>query len=138
MVSHGSQTKGRGLVGMMQNNKNDTGKPILGRKHGEGKPVISKVPTRIIYEMEKVLSYGFNKYENIENWRHVEPDLFKESLLRHILKIWENGIDAVDPESGMLHLSHAACNIAFILELMDKPEIVTTDSLSRLWKQEEK
>lgn len=103
---------------MMQNNKNDTGKPVL-----------SHVPVRIIYEIEKVREYGIKKYHDPENWRTVEPERYKEALLRHILKVWENGIDAVDPESGMLHLSHAACNIAFILELLGEPTITTISAV---------
>lgn len=39
---------------------------------------------------------------------------YHEALLRHILKAWTDPY-AVDPESGLLHIEHAACNIAFLL-----------------------
>lgn len=37
--------------------------------------------------------------------------------LRHTLAVWDD-ITARDEESGLLHLSHIATNIAFLLELM--------------------
>lgn len=87
-------------------------------KDDKNKPILSNVPIEIIYEIEKVRSYGIKKYNDPENWKKVEAERYKEALLRHCLKVWEKGINAKDEESGLLHLSHMACNIAFILELI--------------------
>ena len=81
------------------------------------KPILSLVPKQIIYEIEKVRAFGSNKYKDRNNWKKVELERYHEALLRHTLAIWED-IDAKDKESGLLHLSHMATNIAFILELL--------------------
>lgn len=86
-------------------------------KADSGKPILSLVPTEIIKEIEKVRSYGVKKYKEPDNWKQVEIERYHEALLRHTLAVW-NDLYATDNESGLLHLSHIATNIAFILELM--------------------
>ena len=90
-------------------------------KADAGKPILSLVPVEIIYEIEKVRSYGVKKYKNPDNWKNVELERYHEALLRHTLAVWDD-IGARDEESGLLHLSHIATNIAFILELLKDKE----------------
>lgn len=90
-------------------------------KADSGKPNLSLVPKEIIYEIEKVRSFGVKKYKEPDNWKKVEIERYHQALLRHTLAIWED-INARDGESGLLHLSHIACNVAFILELMKEKE----------------
>ena len=90
-------------------------------KADAGKPILSLVPKHIIYEIEKVRSYGSKKYKNPDNWRNVEMKRYHEALLRHTLAIW-NDIEARDDESGLFHLSHIACNVAFLLEMIRNKE----------------
>jgi hypothetical protein len=90
-------------------------------KADAGKPNLSLVPKQIIYEIEKVRKFGSQKYKDSNNWKKVELERYHEALLRHTLAIW-NDINARDKESGLLHLSHMATNIAFILELMNDKE----------------
>lgn len=93
-------------------------------KVDSGKPNLSLVPTQIIYEIEKVRAFGSKKYKGPDNWKSVELERYHQALLRHTLAIWDD-VGAKDKESGLLHLSHMATNIAFILELMkdgDKDE----------------
>lgn len=90
-------------------------------KADDGKPTLSLVPTEIIFEIEKVRSYGNKKYHSPDNWKQVEVERYHEALLRHTLAMWDD-INARDKESGLLHLSHMATNIAFILELMKEAE----------------
>lgn len=85
------------------------------------KPILSLVPKQIIYEIEKVRAFGSKKYKDRNNWKKVELKRYHEALLRHTLAIWDD-INAKDKESGLLHLSHMATNIAFILELMKDKE----------------
>lgn len=89
-------------------------------KADAGKPHPSYVPVEIIEAVMRVREYGNAKYGDPDNWRTVEPERYHEALLRHILRAW-NEPYAVDTESGLLHLEHAACNIAFLLALM--PEV---------------
>ena len=86
-------------------------------KADSGKPILSLVPPEIIFEIEKVRRYGVDKYKDPENWRRVEVERYHQAILRHTMAIWED-VTARDEESGLLHLSHIATNIAFILELM--------------------
>ena len=92
--------------------------PISGEKWeakaDSGKPNLSLVPKQIIYEIEKVRSFGVKKYKDPENWKRVELERYHQALLRHTLAVWED-INARDKESGLLHLSHIACNTVFQL-----------------------
>lgn len=90
-------------------------------KADNGKPLLSLVPKQIIYEIEKVRRFGVEKYKDPDNWKKVEIGRYHEALLRHTLAIWED-FKAKDKESGLLHLSHIATNVAFILELMNEME----------------
>jgi hypothetical protein len=68
-----------------------------------------------------VRKFGSQKYKDTENWKKVELERYHQALLRHTLAMW-NDVQAKDKESGLLHLSHMATNIAFILELMNDKE----------------
>ena len=85
-------------------------------KADAGKLQISLVPTGIIREIARVRMYGTKKYGDPENWKKVEKERYKDALLRHILAYVDDP-DGVDDESGLPHLSHVACNVAFLIEL---------------------
>lgn len=89
-----------------------------GAKADRGKLHLSWVPPEIVREVAKVREYGNAKYHDPENWRTVEAGRYHEAMLRHVLACW-NDPYAVDPESGLLHLSHIACNVAFQLALRE-------------------
>lgn len=89
-------------------------------KKDEGKPDYTLVPTAIIEEIERVREYGCIKYDR-DNWKTVPDatDRYEKAMLRHMMAIWSRGnIKEKDPESGLMHLSHIACNVAFILQLL--------------------
>lgn len=90
-------------------------------KADSGKPNPSLVPKEIIYEIEKVRSFGVKKYKDPDNWKKVDMKRYHEALLRHTLAVWDD-VHARDKESGLLHLSHIACNVAFLLEMMKDKE----------------
>jgi len=94
--------------------------PDQSAKQDAGKPRLSLVPPQILYEIEKVRRYGCGKYPDggVDNWRLVEPQRYFEAYLRHTVKAWMNGPLARDPESGLMHIAHAACNLAFYFTLM--------------------
>ena len=81
-----------------------------------GKLQISLVPTGIIREIARVRMYGTKKYGDPENWKKVGKERYRDALLRHILAYVDDP-DGVDDESGLPHLSHVACNVAFLIEL---------------------
>lgn len=80
-----------------------------------GKTDWSLVPWDSVEEIVKVLEFGKVKYAA---WNWSSNGGFKymrvfNSTMRHLLA-WARGEDK-DPESGLSHLSHAACNLLFIL-----------------------
>ena len=62
--------------------------------------------------------YVNKKYHDPDNWRTVAPDRYHDAMLRHVLACWVDPW-AVDEESGLLHLEHIACNVAFLLALKE-------------------
>ena len=88
-------------------------------KADDGKAPISLVPTGIIWEIAKVRNYGVNvMYPETgrDGWRNLSKERIANAMLRHILRYLDDP-DGVDDESGLPHLSHAATNIAFLIEL---------------------
>lgn len=84
-------------------------------KADNGKPKLSLVPSAIIYDIAKVREYGTKKYHDPENWRQVEPQRYRDAAYRHFLAYIDDP-DGVDEESGLPHLAHLACNIAFLCQ----------------------
>lgn len=83
-------------------------------KHDKGKARAGLVPSVPLMKVAEVLTFGANKYGD-HNWRGgFNWSRLYDAALRHILA-HQNGED-VDPESGLSHLAHAACNLMFLLE----------------------
>ena len=85
-------------------------------KADAGKLRITLVPRQIIREIARVRMYGCEKYKDPENWKRVEAERYKDAAFRHFLAYLDDP-DGVDEESGLPHLSHLACNIAFLCEM---------------------
>ena len=86
-----------------------------------GKPRPSLVPPALIDGVMRIREFGTARYGDPNNWRKVDADRYHDALLRHILAMWEDW-GAVDPDSGMPHLWHAACNIAFLMQYMEEEQ----------------
>ena len=84
-------------------------------KADAGKLRISLVPTGIIRAIARVREYGVSKYGARESWREVERERYVDALLRHTLD-WLDDPEGTDMESGLPHLWHMACNMAFLCE----------------------
>jgi hypothetical protein len=95
-----------------------------GLKHDGGKPMLALVPSAIIRAVGEVMTHGAEKY-GVGKWRDVDPDRYRHALMRHICE-WLDDPYGVDKDSGLPHLWHIACNVAFLLEL-DKPEMDMED-----------
>lgn len=87
-------------------------------KADAGKPRLSLVPRKIIWDIAAIREYGNEKYHDPENWRQVEPQRYRDAAFRHFLAYLDDP-DGVDGESGLRHLWHLACNIAFLCEMED-------------------
>ena len=83
-----------------------------------GKNRVDLLPTRALERVAEVLTAGLSKYP-ARNW---EPGMAWSrcyaSALRHLFAWWR-GEDR-DPETGLSHLAHCACNILFLLEYEER------------------
>ena len=85
-------------------------------KADAGKPKLTLVPQQILYDVAKVREYGINKYGEKENWKSVEIERYRDATFRHFLAYLRDP-KGVDEESGLKHIKHLACNVAFLCEL---------------------
>lgn len=85
-------------------------------KADSGKPHLTLVPQEIIYAIARVREYGVEKYKDPENWKRVEPERYRDAAYRHWLAYLKDP-QGVDEESGLPHLWHLACNVAFLVEI---------------------
>ena len=85
-------------------------------KRDEGKLELSMVPSQIIRDIAEVRMYGNKKYGSPTNWKKVEPPRYRDAAYRHLLAYIDNPA-GVDEESGIPHIKHLACNIAFLCEM---------------------
>ncbi len=88
-------------------------------KADTGKLQISLVPMEIVRAIARIRMYGNEKYHSPSNWTKVEKRRYIDAMMRHLLEYLDNE-DAVDSESGLPALWHAACNMAFICEMQRK------------------
>ena len=84
-----------------------------------GKRKLTLVPRKIIWDIAAIREYGTEKYGDPENWRKVEAQRYRDAAFRHFLNYLDDP-NGVDEESGLPHLWHLACNIAFLCE-MEEP-----------------
>jgi len=87
-----------------------------GAKADAGKLPLTLVPLEIIRNIAAIRRYGKNKYGSSENWKTIEPERYRDAMFRHMLLYIEDPY-GVDEESGLPHLWHLACNVAFLCEL---------------------
>lgn len=89
-------------------------------KADAGKAKLTLVPRQIIWDIAKVREYGTAKYHNDpENWKKVEKERYKDAAYRHFMAYLDDE-NSIDEESGIKHLYHLACNIAFLCEMENK------------------
>lgn len=84
-------------------------------KMDAGKIRPTLVPVSTITAIASVREYGCTKYGSPDNWRKVEPQRYRDAAYRHWLAYL--GGEEKDSESGLPHLWHLACNVAFLIEM---------------------
>ena len=72
------------------------------------------VPSSLILAVAAVLGYGAKKYA-ANNWRRGMSYSEVYSAIQRHLSAWLEGED-IDEESGLNHIWHAACGLAFLCE----------------------
>lgn len=85
-------------------------------KADKGKPRLFLVPPSLIEAVGIVRTYGVQKYGEEQGWRKVEAWRYRDALMRHLVAYMRDP-QGTDEESGLPHLWHVACNVAFLIEL---------------------
>lgn len=93
-----------------------------GRKDDQGKPRFSLLRFGCPNALEgvaRVLTFGAKKYAD-HSWQNVEDgiDRYTSAMERHQNALAKG--EDFDPESGLLHIDHVACNALFLAELYRK------------------
>ena len=85
-----------------------------GLKFDLGKDRWELLPIGPVREIVRIMTYGAKKYD-ADNWQELAGfnDRYYAAAMRH-LTAWRTG-EKLDPESGLSHLAHAACNLVFLL-----------------------
>ena len=84
-------------------------------KFDEGKPRLALVPPGLIEAVGIIRTYGTAKYGDPDGWKKVDPERYRDAMMRHLVA-WLRERGSVDEESGLPHLWHLACNVAFLIE----------------------
>jgi len=88
--------------------------PDTGVKHDVGKAPLSLVPYRALHAEAMVMAFGAQKYAP-HNWRKgIAWSRVIDAGMRH-LHAFADGED-LDAETGLNHLAHARCCLAFLIE----------------------
>lgn len=101
-------------------------------KQDQGKLPVSAVPAALIEAVAEIRRYGLTKYPGRYGYRSVSPDRILEAMERHMVAMWdpENMLKR-DPESGLPHLWHVACNAAFLCDLLHADLMACVDHQPR-------
>ena len=86
-----------------------------GRKFDDGKIDWDLLPLNAVEEIVRVLMFGAQTYDR-NNWQQIEnfDRRYYNAAMRHLTK--HNRGEIFDPDSGLLCLAHAGCDIIFLLE----------------------
>ena len=91
-----------------------------------GKPKLGLIPFNALKAVAYVREFGINKYGSNDEWAHVADRDFVEAALRHLHKHASG--EVIDEESGLSHLSHAACSALLAIAVMEQrpPHILSS------------
>lgn len=84
----------------------------MGKKFDKGKPMVDLLVPEFIEDVAEIMTMGAEKY-GLENWKkNLAKRRILAALYRHVLA-YHRG-ETIDPESGLSHLCHVACNAMFL------------------------
>lgn len=92
-----------------------------GVKLDTGKLRYDLIPPESLEGLAKILTFGAEKYTP-NGWQTVPnaKERYTAAAMRHF-EAWRKG-EKLDPESGLLHLHHALCNLVFLDYFDRNPE----------------
>ena len=100
-----------------------------GKKFDDAKNRLDLVPSSFVLGVGEVLTFGAGKYGD-RNWEAgIRWGRVFAAAMRHLWAWWRG--EDIDSETGLSHLKHAACCLAFLIEY----ETTRTDFDDRPKKQ---
>lgn len=102
-------------------------------KADKGKPRLTLVPLQILWDIAEVRRYGVEvKYPEtgVDGWRSIGEQRIRDALFRHVVRYMTDP-EGMDEESGLPHLWHAACNVAFLCEIENAKPGTQTEKIIR-------
>lgn len=85
-------------------------------KSDEGKIDYTLLSIPALKELAKVRMFGVKKYGDRDSWRKVEPERFKQAMLRHMFDYLE-GKSINEEDGGVRVLAQVLCNGMFLLDM---------------------
>lgn len=94
---------------------------MAGKKFDSEKPRTALIPSSVILGLADVLTFGAQKYGDLNWTQGIAFDRLLSATDRHLLS-FKQGID-IDSESGKHHILHAMANLCFLYWMsQNKPE----------------
>lgn len=93
-------------------------------KFDNDKPMLELVDPNFILGVGGVLTMGATKY-GVDNWKSASKEdieRIKGALLRHTMAYLSG--EVIDPESGLNHMYHIACNTMFLSYFDNNKELL--------------
>ena len=82
-------------------------------KYDTGKNRLELIPPEFIEGVAHVLTFGANKYGDFNWTKGLKYSRIIGALMRHLLAFIKG--ERLDKESGLPHLWHVGCNLAFLI-----------------------
>ena len=87
---------------------------MTAHKLDQGKPRYDLIPPELLEGVAAVLTEGAREKYPARNWEGgMRWGKYFAALMRHMWAWWRG--ENLDPETGMSHLHHAACCLAFLI-----------------------
>lgn len=91
---------------------------VGGRKDDAGKVRLDLIPPELLFGVGEVLTFGAGKY-GARNWeKGIAYSRVFGAMMRHAWAWW--GGEREDPETGMSHLKHLGCCVAFLIAFEER------------------
>jgi len=102
---------------------------MSGVKHDQGKLRMDLIPKELLDGVAEVLTFGAEKYSE-HNWREgLDWSRCYGAMMRHMTAWWDG--ERNDQESGLSHLAHAGCCLAFLMTFEKSPRYAAHDDRYR-------
>lgn len=81
-------------------------------KDTNGKAAWHLLPYPALEQVIKIREYGVRKYKTEDGWQSVPKREYLDAIARHLSQMMQG--KETDPESGLPHAAHIACNALFL------------------------